>query len=323
MLSRSFLSPHTFVLAVIVAAVVAVLAGSVSASNASAGAADPPAAASALCPTGWTTQAADTGVALCHDPSGGGWDMHVIDMVAGGKMRLVSERVSDHRLPNAEFRVMSAWAWGDWIATGAGPSVPSRENLFGVVNAGFLYDTDEFQSTTRLSLPQWRYGDLETLGMALWDHQDAAWTFPKRVFELGNPGSAVQWAWVDVIFGFADNTYDEARARFEFQDATDGTVGFIPTDSPSDATVQRARTFASTDNSGQRVYITTARSATIAEVNAKLSTTWPSSDPLKPYRHIQFDGGRSAQWFNVPRLEEWSPFLARNVPEVLAIYSAD
>lgn len=278
------------------------------------------------------------GVALCEGVIGSvaeGFNLTWVDLTAGAQMRVVSDHVegSGHG-GDARFHKRSMSGWWDYLKNWEGPINPTPDRLAYVVNAGFMIETSG--TTTPLSLPEIRTeGQVMSTGYAEVDRTDAAWgVVPKMALFLGDPNSPTRqqaniYGWGDQVTGAYDVAYVH---RVLVPIAYDLASGFPSWKAPFEGDVDRPRTFAfkhyDSDLGHNLLGIMTYMDpllggVTLAEMNAEIRRIvgWNVGGLT-----IQFDGGRSTSYcaeIDTGRYCEYpGPLGGRDVPEVLAVYSA-
>lgn len=274
----------------------------------------------ATCPSGYQQLAARPGVAFCHTAA---YQMIVVDTSHGAKMHVVSDPIYSTPVSDRFFNVKSAASWSSHIQSlGAdAPGTPSPSKLFAVVNAGFQISGDD--TPTLLSMPEWKYGVPVSYGKAMNPSSDPAATIQKRMIRFGSPYDTTQ----SISFGDFGGTngfYNQSTADTAFSGSYDGTVGFVPWTAPSDVNVPRPRTMVGWDWDTGLIYVMVATGTSSPIGSGTGKTLTEASNEL--YRVgadwlIQFDGGRSSQWYSPVLGYGWKvPTYSRLVPEVFAIY---
>lgn len=278
------------------------------------------------CPSGysvWDPENTD-GIEWCQN---GHYNLLVVDWMEGAEMRVVSEHVPGSGFDgDAEFYTRNTDEWASYIEDADDPSYPDPERLQFTVNAGFLI-TDDGDSTP-LSLPEKIGNSVMSTGYAELHHTDPAWGFRPK-FSLLLPDSS-EWGYQEstvALFGdYFTGEYTQSEVYSTWSDYSDATVGYNPTTAPNEGDVPKNRTFfcktygSETQNSFN--YILTnidelGDGVTLASMYAEATRIG-----CAPGQTIQFDGGRSTQFYSVRWSDQRGHLLARPVPEVLALYSA-
>jgi hypothetical protein len=267
------------------------------------------------CPSGWGLQSnADLrGYQMCKAGSGftySGW-VQIIDLKAGGRVVLRSEKVAGGTLQTARFVRRNADEWWNWTLNYT--TSPSGGQLQSVVNASFF--TDVSQTTSPLSWAQKKDGVVESTGTQP-DNQS------KRMLGFYSGGAKA------LISDFTYLGNATTNITNSMSSVSSGLVSCAPTACFSATDVNR-RTFVGgrdTDGNGDidRLYIfTTTSNLTLAQTVSILRDQFSTS------ANIQMDGGGSTQmwgnWDNFGSKGCWIPLPAygcRKVPNVLAIYAA-
>jgi hypothetical protein len=287
------------------------------------------------------------GVTLCRGYTGSAATagyLQIVDATDGAKIRLqttvdASGAPGEPAQTDTLFEKKTASEWYSFIrglrreTRGAEQYLwgAPTERLFSTTNATFFKDSENIRNT-RLPLPFIGYAEKSTLGVAYRighersGEREPDWNAPKKVFVTRWPESTPhQDAQVSPFPTFflepweeeEEESYWEAMQPWERTEPSEGTfeaaVGF----SPEYRVGERSRR----NYIGTYGYITYIFTSYVEYTNAQMRSIMQEIQPGMEV--VQMDGGGSAQFYSAyGELTSSVPFIARRVPNVLAIYRA-
>jgi hypothetical protein len=277
----------------------------------------------------WVEIYRQRGITLCRGDSYWGFlvaYVQVVDLSKGARIRVMSEVAQNSGQPDAQYNKRTALDWYNWQWTHV--TTPSAGLIFSATNAAFFIDSNNGNATTPLSLPEKKWGLVQSQGWALTHHSDLAWNAPKRKFGFTDLRSGSQLAYVGDFPAVAPNntTYTANDVTTGLSGYFDSIVAIHPTYEFAPGSNDR-RTMLGTRNGsncwgcGQEiVYIlTTDDGMTVPTARGLLANDFHAMWT------VQLDGGNSTQFYSVNAQIDSGlclvPFYGcRNVPSVLLVY---